>query len=80
MKFYGRREELNELAQIRRLAANGARLTVVTGRRRVGKTEFRREIAETLHKPVSEIVRHANDRNYYIFTLTEDYRKEYAEE
>lgn len=40
MKFYGRREELHELAQIRQLAANGARLTVVTGRRRVGKTEM----------------------------------------
>ena len=40
MKFYGREEELKELSQIRQLAANGSRLTVVTGRRRVGKTEL----------------------------------------
>ena len=40
MKFFGREEELKELSQIRQLAANGSRLTVVTGRRRVGKTEL----------------------------------------
>ena len=40
MKFYGREDELKELAQIRQLSANGSRLTVLTGRRRVGKTEL----------------------------------------
>lgn len=48
--------------------------------RRVGKTEFRREIAEALHKPVSELIRHMTERNYYIFTLKEEYQQEYMEE
>ena len=40
MRFYGRKEELAELAEIRRRSLNAAQFTVVTGRRRVGKTEL----------------------------------------
>ena len=40
MEFYGREQELKELRRIRAEAARGGRLTVVTGRRRVGKTEL----------------------------------------
>lgn len=40
MKFYGRTEELAELRQIRELSMEASRFTVVTGRRRVGKTEL----------------------------------------
>ena len=40
MKFYGREEELSELWKIRALSNEGARFTVVTGRRRIGKTEL----------------------------------------
>ena len=40
MKFYGRQDELAELSKIRDLSREAARFTVVTGRRRVGKTEL----------------------------------------
>ena len=40
MKFYGREEELKELRRIRELSKTHARFTVVTGRRRIGKTEL----------------------------------------
>ena len=40
MKFYGRDDELAELAKIRELSRESSRFTVVTGRRRVGKTEL----------------------------------------
>ncbi|MBW1796583.1 MAG: ATP-binding protein [Deltaproteobacteria bacterium] len=38
MKFYGRQEELKELKKLYRQAKDSARMTVLTGRRRVGKT------------------------------------------
>jgi AAA+ ATPase superfamily predicted ATPase len=41
MKFYNRTNELNELNRIRELSFNDySRLTVVTGRRRIGKTSL----------------------------------------
>lgn len=40
MKFYGREEEILELAKIRDISQDTARFTIVTGRRRVGKTEL----------------------------------------
>ena len=40
MKFYGREEELQELRRIRESSLESARFTVITGRRRVGKTEL----------------------------------------
>ena len=40
MRFYGRHDELAELSKIRDLSRESARFTVVTGRRRVGKTEL----------------------------------------
>ena len=38
MKFYNREKETNALQQIERLSASYAQMTVVTGRRRIGKT------------------------------------------
>jgi AAA+ ATPase superfamily predicted ATPase len=41
MEFYDRRKELEELARIRNLSfSNHSRMTVVTGRRRIGKTSL----------------------------------------
>lgn len=40
MEFVGREEEINELRRIRLLSRTNARFTVITGRRRVGKTEL----------------------------------------
>ena len=40
MKFFGRNTETAELLKIREMSKSTARMTVVTGRRRVGKTEL----------------------------------------
>lgn len=40
MKFFGRDREVDELRNIRELSRETARFTVLTGRRRVGKTEL----------------------------------------
>ena len=40
MKFFDREEEIELLRDIRRKARSDARFTVVTGRRRVGKTQL----------------------------------------
>ena len=43
MKFFGRTMEVDELRGIRKLSRKSARMTVVTGRRRVGKTGLVRQ-------------------------------------
>ena len=40
MKFYNRVKELKKLKEIEKLARKQAQMTVITGRRRVGKTEL----------------------------------------
>lgn len=40
MKFFGRKDEINELHDIRQLSVQTARFTIVTGRRRSGKTSL----------------------------------------
>ena len=40
MKFFDRREEIAELRRIREKSRRNAQFTVITGRRRVGKTEL----------------------------------------
>ena len=40
MKFYGREMEIGELKRIREISHETSQFTVVTGRRRVGKTEL----------------------------------------
>lgn len=49
MKFYNRERELGELRKIKRQTASSARMTVITGRRRVGKTSLALEFAQS-HK------------------------------
>lgn len=43
MNFFGRTKEIAELRKVRELSKSTARMTVVTGRRRVGKTELLRQ-------------------------------------
>ena len=40
MKFFDREHEIAELRRIRDMAVESSRFTVLTGRRRVGKTEL----------------------------------------
>jgi len=46
VKFYNRTSELKELRLIYSQARNAARMTVITGRRRVGKTMLALEFAK----------------------------------
>ena len=38
MEFYNREKELESLAEIKKMSENGGQMTVLTGRRRIGKT------------------------------------------
>ena len=40
MRFFDRTEEIASLRKIREMAKNNAQFTVVTGRRRIGKTSL----------------------------------------
>lgn len=44
MKFYGREEEIDALRKVRDVSHQYARFTVVTGRRRIGKTQLVRTV------------------------------------
>ena len=46
MKFYDRERELDELGKLERQTSDSARMTVLTGRRRVGKTSLALEFAK----------------------------------
>ena len=46
MKFFDRKEEISELRRIRNKSHTNAQFTVITGRRRVGKTELVRHAFE----------------------------------
>jgi hypothetical protein len=45
MKFYDRERELAELGKVEKQTGNSARMTVLTGRRRVGETSLALEFA-----------------------------------
>lgn len=62
MKFFGREEEIAELRRIRDIAARSARMTILTGRRRVGKTRFRREELE--RKVAAFFTKHPELKDY----------------
>lgn len=47
MRFYGRKEELRQMEKIGSRTEKGARMTVLTGRRRVGKTSLALEFSKT---------------------------------
>ena len=58
MKFFGRKKEIAALRRIRAMAAENARMTVLTGRRRVGKTALVREALDDgkmpyVHLPIT---------------------------
>lgn len=40
MKFYNREKEIARLQEIQKLSANSAQFTIITGRRRIGKTQL----------------------------------------
>ena len=40
MKFFDRKQEIEHLQKIRQMAQNTAQFTVITGRRRIGKTSL----------------------------------------
>ncbi|MDI6791968.1 MAG: ATP-binding protein [bacterium] len=61
MEFYDREDELAALNKINRLSTEGSHLTIVIGRRRVGKTEL-----------IKEFLKNQVDKNIYFFV----YRKE----
>ena len=62
MDFFGREEDICELRRIRESAGKSARFTVMTGRRRVGKTEL-------LHKAFE-------DRPHLYFLVTRSAEKD----
>ena len=58
MEFFGRQEEISALRRIRSVAAENARMTVLTGRRRVGKTALVRKALDDgkipyVHLPIT---------------------------
>ena len=57
MKFFGREAEVDELRGIRKLSKKAARMTVVTGRRRVGKTELVRQALDPSSTSSSLVLR-----------------------
>ena len=58
MEFFGRQEEISALRRIRSIATENARMTVLTGRRRVGKTALVRKALDDgkmpyVHLPIT---------------------------
>ena len=51
MEFFGRQEEIAALRRIRSVAKDNARMTVLTGRRRVGKTALLRQALDDGRQP-----------------------------
>ena len=56
MKFYGREKELADLRAVREVSHRFARFTVLTGRRRVGKTELVRQAFDDGADPYVHLV------------------------
>ena len=56
MKFYGREKEIGELRQQRDISCKFARFTVVTGRRRIGKTQLIRQAFDDGVSPYVHLV------------------------
>jgi len=51
VEFFGREEEIRELRKVREMARRSARFTVVTGRRRVGKTALLKQALDDGRTP-----------------------------
>ncbi len=66
MRFFGREDEIRELRKIRERSRTSARFTVITGRRRVGKTELVKKAME--------------DEPYLYFYITKKAQPELCEE
>ncbi|MBQ3343363.1 MAG: ATP-binding protein [Kiritimatiellae bacterium] len=66
MDFFGREDEIKELRRIREVSRQNARFTVITGRRRVGKTELVKKAFE--------------DKPYLYFYITKKAQPELCEE
>ena len=66
MEFVGREDEIQELRRIRERSRTNARFTVITGRRRVGKTEL--------------VKKALGDEPYLYFYITKKAQPELCEE
>ena len=51
VEFFGRQDEIAALRRIRAVASENARMTVLTGRRRVGKTALVRQALDDGRQP-----------------------------
>lgn len=56
MKFYGRVKEIEELRKVREISRKFARFTLVTGRRRIGKTQLVRHAFDDGMQPYLHLV------------------------
>lgn len=66
MKFYDRQKELNELDRIRNVAFSvSSQMSVVTGRRRIGKTKLIMKSCETTPTLYLFVSRN-NEKQYYM--------------
>lgn len=52
MRFYDREKEISRLRKIEQASRNNAQLTVVTGRRRIGKTQLILKSTELAAEPI----------------------------
>ena len=46
MKFYDRKNELSRLKKIERLSYKNAKITIIVGRRRIGKTTLLKKLIQ----------------------------------
>ena len=56
MRFFGREQEIADLRKVRELSRTFSRFTVVTGRRRVGKTQLLRMALDDGESPYVHLV------------------------
>ena len=75
MKFYDREKEISRLREIEQASLSNAQLTVVTGRRRIGKTQLILKATESAAEPALYFFVARKAGNY----LCQDFQQEIAE-
>ena len=75
MKFYDRKKEISRLREIEQASRNNAQLTVVTGRRRIGKTQLILKSMESVAEPALYFFVARKAENF----LCQDFQQEIAE-
>lgn len=74
MKFYNREKEISRLYEIKQASQSNAQLTVVTGRRRIGKTQLILKATESEETPVLYFFVARKAENF----LCQDFQQEIA--